>query len=318
VAVLGAAAGWSGAALGDEVDPAEKTFQQGVAAMEARRYEEACPAIEESYKLDPRPGSLFTLAECEAQRGRIATAVRRYDDYLALYAALAPEKKKKQGEREQIAREQRARLAPLVPELTLTLPPAAPRGTIVTRDGAPVAEAALGVAMPVDPGDHLIGVQAPGGPVNEQRVTIMKGDKKGLLLEVKEAPSPELQTAVPPPPPPPPPEHGPSAQRAAAWATGGLGVAAVVVGAITGGMAIGAKGTLGQNCGSSIGQTNPAACNSTGKNAADSLKTLGLVSTLGFAVGVAGIGTSVVLFVTEPKAKPSDAAGTGIALRGVW
>ena len=243
--------------------------------------------------------------------------MKRYDDYLALHAALAPEKKKKQGDREQIAREAKAKLSPLVPELTLTMSPTAPRGTIVTRDGAPVAESALGVAMPVDPGEHVIGVQAPGARANEQRVTLAKGDRKGLLLEVLGAPSPELQT-TPAPLPSLPPDRGPSAQRAAAWATGAVGLAAFVVGAITGGMAIGAKGTVNQNCGSSIGQANAAACNPTGKNAADSLKTLGLVSTLGIAVGIAGVGTSVVLFVTAPRPTPSGPAGAGIGLRGAF
>ena len=97
VALVGAVAAFLATALGDEEDPAEKSFQRGTAAMAAGRFDEACPAIEESYKLDPRPGTLFTLAECEAQRGRIATAVKRYQDYLAFYTALAPEKKKKQG-----------------------------------------------------------------------------------------------------------------------------------------------------------------------------------------------------------------------------
>jgi hypothetical protein len=315
VAAVVALAAVPAAALGDEVDPAEKSFQRGTAAMDAGRFEEACPAIEESYKLDPLPGTLFTLAECEARRGRIATAVKRYEDYLALYAALAPERKKKQGDREQVAREQTARLSPLVPELTLTLPPAAPPGTVVTRDGAPVAAAALGVAMPVDPGDHEIAVQAPGGPATLMRVTLGKGEKKGLLLEVKELPvTPPAPVALPTPAP----EGGTSGRRIGAFVVGGVGLAAVVVGAITGALAIAGKSTINQNCGSSIGRSDPAACNATGKSAADSVKTYGLVSTLGFGVGIAGVGTSVVLLLTEPKEKAADASGFGIGLRGVW
>ena len=212
-----------------------------------------------------------------------------------------------------MAREQRAKLSPLVPELTLTLPPTAPRGTMVTRDGAPVAASALGVPMQVDPGEHEISVQAPGGPTTELRVTIGKGEKKGILLEVKELP------VTPPPPdvlPPPPPESGPSGRRAGAFVVGGVGLAAVVVGAITGGLALAGKSTINQNCGSGIGRPDPAACNASGKAAADSVKTFGLVSTLGFGVGIAGVGTGVVLFLTAPK--PAGASGASIGLRGVW
>src|SRR6185503_14320298 len=55
-------------------------FDQGVAYMEENRFDRACPAIEVSYWLDARPGTLFTLAECEAERGRLAMAVARYDE----------------------------------------------------------------------------------------------------------------------------------------------------------------------------------------------------------------------------------------------
>src|SRR4051812_48805392 len=65
------------------LDPAEVLFNQGVEDMEAKRFDKACPAIEQSYRLDVRPGTLFALAECEADRGRLATAVARYDEYLA-------------------------------------------------------------------------------------------------------------------------------------------------------------------------------------------------------------------------------------------
>src|SRR5579862_9466128 len=82
-------------------DPAQEAFDRGVAQMEAGRFDLGCPAVEESYKLDPRPGTLFTLAECEASRGRIRSAVKRYDDYLAFWAALPPDKKRKQEARAQ-------------------------------------------------------------------------------------------------------------------------------------------------------------------------------------------------------------------------
>ncbi len=168
-------------------DPAQASFDRGVADLEAGRLEQACPAIEESYKLDPRPGTLFTLAECEARRGRLATAVKRYDDYLAIWAALAADKQHKQGDRGQTARVQRATLLPLVPELTLVLPPDAPAGTVVLRDGAALSAAALGVSLPVDPGEHVIAMQAPGQPATEVRVVLAKGEKKSLLLPVRGA-----------------------------------------------------------------------------------------------------------------------------------
>jgi hypothetical protein len=167
--------------------PAQAAFDLGVADLEAGHLDRACPAIESSYKLDPRPGTLFTLAECEAQRGRVATAVKRYDDYLAIWSALAPDKQHKQGDRGRTARVQRATLLPLVPELSLQLPPDAPPGTVVLRDGAVVAAAALGVSLPIDPGEHVISTQAPGQPAFENHVLVAKGERKSVLLEVRAA-----------------------------------------------------------------------------------------------------------------------------------
>ena len=83
----------------------------------------ACPDIAGSYKLDPYPGTLFAMAECEAAAGRIATAAAHYEEYLALYDSLSPDKKAKQGTRHRDSLAQKATLTPLVPKLTLVLPP---------------------------------------------------------------------------------------------------------------------------------------------------------------------------------------------------
>jgi hypothetical protein len=55
-------------------------FERGLAAMNGGRYEVACPALAESVRLEPRPGAIFTLAECEAQWGHHASADAHYAD----------------------------------------------------------------------------------------------------------------------------------------------------------------------------------------------------------------------------------------------
>ena len=75
-ATLVSSAAWPALAAGP-VDAAKALFDRGVEQLEAGHFNRACPAIEKSYQLDPRPGTLFTLAECEAKRGRLATAVQR-------------------------------------------------------------------------------------------------------------------------------------------------------------------------------------------------------------------------------------------------
>src|SRR5690242_9942096 len=83
----------------DEVTAAAQ-FDRGLAEMKAGHYDIACPALAESQRLDPRPGTLFTLAECESRAGRIATAVAHYEDYLARFAKMTPDQKRGQHGRE--------------------------------------------------------------------------------------------------------------------------------------------------------------------------------------------------------------------------
>lgn len=309
-------------ARGEDAAAAKKLFAEGLAKMQAGDFEKGCPAIEASYKLDPRPGTLFTLAECEAKRGRLATAVARYDDYIALYAQFSDDQKKKQGDREKISRSQRDALGPEVPQLRLTLPPDAPKGTVVTHNGTELDPGSMGMALRVDPGEHRITAQAPGGPVTEVKVTIGKGERKPIFLDVA-LPS----SASKPSPQGPEADQGLSGQRIAAYVAGGVGLAGLVLGGVMGGLTIGRRSVIEANCG--VIPEDPTACNRVGLAAASEAKTLGLVSTIGFGVGGAGAVAAVVLFLTEPKgasAAPQGVqagfypapGGLTIGLRGAW
>ena len=304
-------------------DDSNALFDAGVLQMEAGRYDQACPSIEHSYELDPRPGVLFTLAECQSKRGRIAAAVDRYREYLALYAALPPAKKKLQTSRPRTARAQIAALSPQVPKLVLALAPGAPRGAMVERDGRVVAAADLGTSMPIDPGDHLVRTSVPGGPLSEIHVTLALGESRRVVLDVPRAPA-----AAPLAPDPP---RSPSGRRVGAYVTGGLGLAGLALGGVMGGLTIAKKSVVDAHC--NVGGIAEA-CDHEGKAAADQLEGLALASTLGVVAGGALAVVSVVLFATEPAAPkptasawarriqvsvaPKGAAGASVFVQGAW
>jgi hypothetical protein len=299
-------------AAAQDIAAAEALFNRGMADLSAGRYETACKAIAESQRMDPRPGTLFTLATCEERWGHVATAVTRYGDYLALYDRLPEDRKATQGDRPKVAREQREKLALEVPELLLSLPPEAPAGTVVKRDGQVMAAAALGVGLPVDPGEHTVSTEVPGGAVWEQRVTLAKGEKKKVTLEVRAKVEPQpMPTPTPVPAPPSVDSTGPSGRRAAAIAVGSVGIAGLVLGGVMGGLTLAKKGVINDHCGKS--PKDPTGCDQTGLDAASSAKPLGLGSTIGFAVGLAGVGVGAVLLLTEPRS-PKQAASA----RGPW
>jgi hypothetical protein len=217
-----------------------------------------------------------------------------------------------------LARNERAALLPDVPEVTITLSPSAPQRTLVTRDGVPVGPTALGVPMRIDLGEHVFTAQAPGGPSTEKRITVARGERQAVQLEVKEPaptpapvqppqPTPAVAGPVPPAQPAAPDVGGgPSGRRVAGVVTLGVGIAGLVMGGVTGGLAIAKKSVVTANCG--IGG-DPSACNVTGKAAADSVNTLGVASTVGIVAGGALALTGIVLLATEPKqSKPAASA----------
>jgi hypothetical protein len=194
----------SAPASAQNVAAADALFQKGMEEMEKKNYKVACPSLRESYKLDPVPGALHALASCHMEAGEIASAVVRFDEYLRVVETLPPTQKAKHAVRAKEAKEQRAALAPQVPELTLVLPAQAPPGTRVIQDSVELSAVAMGMGLPIDPGEHVVTTQAPGGPVKEHRFTIEKGEKRRLELTMAEAPD-EREKGVEPPPAPPAP-----------------------------------------------------------------------------------------------------------------
>jgi hypothetical protein len=282
--VISTAAGAQGIAA------AEALFNRGLADMEAGRYDTGCKALAESQRLDPRAGTLFTLATCEARWGHIATAATRYGDYLALYDQLPPDRKAAQGERPKLVKAELAKLTPDIPQLTLSVVKTAPAGTVIKHDGEVVSEATLGVALPVDPGEHTFSIQAPGGAAQEQRVTIAKGEKKLLTLTLE-----ARVAAVGPEPPLPQPLPGPSSSDPVRSHLGpiiafGAAVVGLGVGIGAGVAVLGKRADLDKACPNFD-------CPLSEQSHLDGAKALSHVSTVGFVVAGVGAAVGTVLLV---------------------
>jgi hypothetical protein len=292
---------------------AQALFDKGITEMEAGNFDSACPAIAESLRLDRRAGTLFTLAECEGKAGKTASAVTHYQEYLSVFSKMTSAEQKKQRGRDAVAEKALRDLSPRVPKLTLRLPKDAPEGARVERDGVALGAAALGVALPTDPGEHVIRVHV-GEKMHEQRVSLAEGEAKELTLGLPDAASAAPvngdTTAAPVTA-----DTASGGGNTLAWVAGGIGLAALVVGSVTGAMVFGKKSTIDEHCDGSV-------CDQTGKDAADSAHTLGTVSTIGFGIGIAGLATAGVLFLTAGKSKPESGKGArsfvSVGFGGVW
>jgi hypothetical protein len=287
-------------AFAQDAATAGALFDKGVSDMQAGHFDSACPALEESEQLDPHPGTLFTLAECQAKWGKVASAVQHYQDYADLVSRLPAGQQARHRERVGVARTQLAKLKPSVPTLSLVLPPAAPAGTTVTRNGVLLQGAALGLALPVDPGQYVIVTRLPSGVEHSITVSVALSDAKRVELDISQPDAPVSPPATPPSTPvsSAPPSESPRRSNTLAYAIGGVGVAGIAVGSVTGIMVFGKRSTVKDQC---VGTT----CSANGVSAANSGKTLAIISDIGFGVGIVGLATSAVLLLTQPKAEAS-------------
>ncbi|WP_437759200.1 hypothetical protein [Sorangium sp. So ce1389] len=176
---------------------ADALLEQGKQLMKKGKLAEACPKIEESYRLSPRSTALLALATCHEKQGKLATA---WAEYIDVGAAARKEGNKRL---EADAKARGAKLELRLPRLTLNVPRAAAvEGLEVTLDGAPVDSAAWGQARPIDPGEHKVSASAPGRKRWELSVTIKRGERKAVAVPAlakdgSAAPAPAPATEAP-------------------------------------------------------------------------------------------------------------------------
>ncbi len=293
-----------GAAAAQNATDAERLFDEGIAAMEAGRFAQGCPALELSHKLDPKAGVLVALADCHARWGKTATAVTGFRSYLAIVDRMPRRERARHDARAAMAREAIARLEGQVPELTLVMPDAAPEGATVVVDATPVSPAAFDVPIPMDPGEHVITTSFPGGASHEVKVTLKEGQKQQVLLEfVAETPKPaprkkKPRTIAPREPTGPKPAY--------IWGAGAIGAAGLVAGTATGLVVFARKSTIEDNCDGHL-------CNAEGAEAARSAKRFATVSNVCYGIGVAGTAAAVVLYVMRDGSGQERAGGPTFA-----
>lgn len=301
--MLGLCGGLLGAPGAAEAAPKSEAgplFERGLVEMQAGRYASACPAFEQSYALEPLPGVLFTLAECEAGWGKLATAIGHYQRYLEVLPTLPAAQRERHAERAKVASEKIAALNGLVPELTIRVPDGAPAGVVVKRNGEVVAPTTYGIARGVDPGDYLVEAELGGKPIYTRRLTLRERDRAQVDVPL---PGQGSGGAAKEPQPAVTKDEEGSGLQTAGFVVGGIGVASLAVGLITGGLAMGTKGTIEDNC-------PDRRCTPEGRDAVDQGQTYGLVSTITFAVGLAGIAAGVIMLIMDGVGDDEETVAT--------
>lgn len=277
-------------------DTAERLFQEGLDDMLAGKYDTGCPALAESYRLDPLPGALFTLAECEAKWGKLATALAHYRDYLSRVQGMSRAGQAKQRQRVGVAEAQVEALERQAPRLVLRLVEAPPPGTVVRRDGKRVPLSQLGLPILVDPGKHDLEVAVEGRPeVWTVTIEVESGARAQVNLQLPEEGAADDASSG----------TGQAWEPYLGWGLVGLGGAGVLVGTVAGGITVGHASTVDEECAGNLCRSQE------GLDAADAATTTGAVSTVGFVVGGAALAAGVLVLLLLPEDEEGEGDRTG-------
>ena len=137
-----------------DAQTAKEKFDLGIAALEKRRYAEACSLLKQSVNLDYQAGAVYALARCYASWGRTATALRYYENYLRLYPDLPAAQRERHAQSVEQARVAVQTLRP--PNLVLRLSPSSKAIENVNLDGGDLIAPFLNQPLPINPGKHTL------------------------------------------------------------------------------------------------------------------------------------------------------------------
>ena len=268
---------------------AERLFDEGRDAMQRHDYVVACQRFVDSNLAEPALGTQLNLANCEEQRGRVATASQLFR---RVREQLAPG-----DSRISAADEHLAALEPRLPHVRIVWTSDAPAGTRVQIDGSEVAHAAPFASVAVDPGPHNVLVAQPSKGSNSKQIELREGQLLELRVPFATAAAPEDSArpddSVPPTRATEPDGIHAGRNRTAAYVVGGVGVASLIAGVVTGVMGLHQESIGDANCSDAT-----RTCTQTGVGANDAARSLATVSSIALVVGIVGTGVGTYLYLT--------------------
>lgn len=277
----------------------------GVQLAEAGKCDQAIEKLNRAESLYHAPTILDRLGECQVKVGQIVLGTENLNRVVREQLPTNAPK----AFRDAQVRAQKALDAalPRIGHLTVNVEPKEAKITVTVSD-MPVPAALLGVERPTDPGTHEVVASAPGYLTQKTTVTLAEAGRETVTLRLtldpnapKEEPPP-VTTAAPPlmpeQQPPPPATPTSNSTKTVGYVLIGVGAAGIVTGGITGGMALQKKGNL--DCPDSH-------CSGSQKDNLDGAKSMALVSTITFAVGIPAVAVGTVLLLTSGSSQQKAA-----------
>ena len=288
---------------GAAAEAADRLFKEAKALMSESRFNEACPKLEESQRLDPATGTLLALAVCHESEGRIATAYREFKQVLP---ATAGEKRR---DREALVQARLKDLAPRLPKVVVVVEGAAAQapGLSVRLDGEVLEPSLYGTDVFVDPGAHTVEATASSGEPFRATSTLAERAVRRIVVP----PFTARPAAVAEQHPTPAPSDGPAiTPRTLGKVLMGAGLVGVGVGAVFGVQAIQKSSDAKSLC-------DPAACTDPrALSVNDDAKSAATLPTIAFALGGAALIGGGIVWLTAKPAKPAPVTAAPVLAPG--
>ena len=268
---------------------ADALFHDGKKRIRSGDTAGACEKFEVSLASFTQLGAQIALASCYEELGKTASAWGAFRAAVSLASRL-------RDKRQRFCEQHAAALEGKLSKLAITVT-AAHRvaGLAVKRDGAVVAPAELGSAVPVDPGEHTVEASAAGHVAWSTRVTVPSTPD---VVEVAVPALREVPVVVP----------VKRRSRTLAYSLGGTGIAVLATSLVFGAVARSKWNDSRPHCDGRL-------CDPTGLDLAGSAHTYGNLSTGLFVVGAGALAAAALLVLAEPRAKLERAPTRATSLR---
>jgi hypothetical protein len=275
-------------------ESAAQLFDEALAEMQQKNFASACPKLERSQEMEPRSGTLISLAFCVERLGKRGAAWHHYREAARLARA--------EGRAEYVAKATRlaSELEPQLAPLRVSI--ASTPGLRATLDGVPLDPTRTEIF--VDAGTHAVVAEAAGRRRYERVLEVPASggslEIPELALETVDAPPRALEPSPSPPPPVASPSSSLLVPGAVALAGGG---ASLVTSFVLGGLVLGHKSTVEAEC-----DAERRVCSAAGLDAVTAGRALSIGSTVTFVVGLAGAGAGITLLAIGARGDDSATA----------
>jgi hypothetical protein len=280
--------------------------------VEEKRFADALKAYEGAHAIMHVPTTGIEVAKTLAELGRLVDARQAAYDVTRMPPADGEPKAFAAARKE--AAELEATLAKRIPTLVVEPPGGIEVAQLrVTVDGEAMPNGQIGLPYRLDPGRRVLRVDAPGHPPFVRELTLGEGTTTTIKPELegraRSTAGPVVSPSTSPLGLPP-------------LAIAGLGAAAlgVGVGTITGIVSLDQASTAKDKCG-----PDPKNCDPAAESAIDASKTYGWVSTVSFAIAIAGASVATYALFFDKDAKTGgvkrvdlNVSANGASIRGTF